>query len=234
MDGVPLDRAGPDDRDFHHQVVQVLRPRLGERLHLGPALDLEDAHGIGCLEHREDFRDLLRQAIEVEADGTVVLDELERLIHRREHPETQQVQLDQLERLDVALVELDDHPIRHRRPLKRGDVDEWRRSHEHPARVDGEVAREAIDPGAELQPALPVAEAHRRTATRLRWRLRFNSGDRGVRRRRVPAVGPAEPVRRARRWLRHAAFGIDRPALDERRRDELVAFLRVPSAATGT
>ena len=51
MDGVALDRAGPDDRDLHHQVVQVGRLRLGQRLHLGPALDLEDADRVRGLEH---------------------------------------------------------------------------------------------------------------------------------------------------------------------------------------
>jgi hypothetical protein len=87
-----------------------------------------------------------------------VLDQLERLVHRGEHPEPEQVELDQLERLDVALVELDDDAIDHRRPLDRGDVDERGRGHEHPARMDREVAREAVDPGAELEPALPVRE----------------------------------------------------------------------------
>ena len=43
VDGVALDRARPDDRDLDHEVVEVLRPRLRQRLHLGPALDLEDA-----------------------------------------------------------------------------------------------------------------------------------------------------------------------------------------------
>ena len=156
VDGVALDRARPDDRHLHDEVVEVLRPRLRERLHLRPALDLEDAHGVGRLEHLEHLGDVLGQAVKVEADRAVVLDELERLVHRGEHPEPQQVELDELERLDVALVELDDDPIGHRRPLDRRDVDERRGRHEHAARVDREVAREAVDPGAELQPALPV------------------------------------------------------------------------------
>ena len=244
VDGVALDRAGPDDRDLDHEVVEALRPRLGERLHLGPALDLEDADRVGRLEHREDLRDVLGQPVEVEADRAVVLDELERLVHRGEHPEPEQVELDELERLDVALVELDDDPVDHRRPLDRRDVDERRRGHQHPARVDRQVAREAVDPGAELEPALPVGEADRRAAAGLRRRLRLDPGDRGVgrrgalvgaaRRRRVPAgrppelVGGAARVRRAalvrgpRRRLELAALRVDPPAVDERRRDQPV------------
>ena len=62
VDGVALDGARPDDRDLDDEVVEVLRPRLGQRLHLGPALDLEDAHGVGRLEHLEDLRDRPRAA----------------------------------------------------------------------------------------------------------------------------------------------------------------------------
>ena len=136
VDGIALDGARPDDRHLHDQVVEVLRPGLGERLHLGPALDLEDADGVGRLEHLEHLRDVLGQAVQVEADRAVVLDELERLVHRGQHPEAQQVQLDELERLDVALVELDDDAILHRGALDRRDVDERRGRHEHAARVD--------------------------------------------------------------------------------------------------
>ena len=140
---------------------RVFGARLRQRLHLGPALDLEDADGVGRLEHLEDLGDVLGQAVEIDAGGAIVLDELERLVDRGEHPEPEQVELDELERLDIALVELDDDPILHRRPLDRGDVDERRSRHEHPAAVDRQVAREAVDPGAELEPALPVGEVTR-------------------------------------------------------------------------
>ena len=80
--------------------------------------------------------EILGQLVEVEADRAVVLDQLERLVHRREHPEPEQVELDESERLDVALVELDHDPVDHRRPLEWRDVDEAG-GHQHAARVDG-------------------------------------------------------------------------------------------------
>ncbi len=101
------------------------------------------------------------------------------------------------------------------------------------------MAREAIDPSAELQPALPMAEADRGTAAGLRRRLRLDASDRRLARRptpahrrrrrrgRVPAVGPAQPIRLARRRLDLATLRIDGPTLDERRRHEAVALLRV-------
>ena len=175
MDGVALDRTRPDDRDLDDEIVEVWRARLRERLHLGPALDLEDPDGVGRLEHLEDLRDVLGQAVEVDAGGAVVLDELERLVDRGEHPQPEQVELDQLEGLDVALVELDDDPIRHRGPLDRGDVDERGGRDEHPAAVDREVARKAVDPGTELEPALPVGELACRAAECLGLRFRLDS-----------------------------------------------------------
>ena len=159
VDGVALDGARPDDRDLHHEVVEALGPRLGQRLHLGPALDLEHAHGVGRLEHLEHLGDLLRDVVEVEAHGAVVLDELDALVDGGEHAEPEQVELDQLHGLDVALVELDDDAVLHRRALDGGDVDEGGGGDEHAARVDAEVAREAVDAGAQLEPALPVGQA---------------------------------------------------------------------------
>ena len=240
MDGIALDRSRPDDRDLDHQVVEVLRPALGERLHLGPALDLEDPDRIGRLEHLEDLRDVLRQAVEVEAGGAVVFDELEGLVDGGQHAQAEQVELDELERLHVALVELDDDPSRHRRPLERRDVDERGRRHEHPARMDAQVAREAIDAGAELQPAFPVREVAGAAAAGLRTGLRLDAGDRrvagpvpgfrglsglrsaaahrlGGRCRRVPAFGPPEPIRPPARRLEHARLGVDPPPVDRAR-----------------
>ena len=237
VDGVALDGARPDDRHLHDQVVEVLRARLRERLHLRPALDLEDAHGVGRLEHLEHLRDVLGQAVQVETDRAVVLDELERLVHRGQHPEPQQVELDELQRLDVALVELDHDPIDHRGALDRRDVDERRGRHEHAARVDAEVPGETVDPGTELQPALPVAHPDRRAAAGLRGRLRLHAGHRRVGTpralvgppwgRRVPVSRPSELVGPARRRLGLAALRVDQPAGHHRGRHQPIALRRV-------
>ena len=129
----------------------------------------------------------------------------------------------------------------HRRPLERRDVDERRRGHEHPARVDAQVAREAIDAGAELEPALPVGQADRAAAAGLRAAARARRGrptsgrpPAAARRRPGPApprpsvwVGgaggsqrsgrPSRSVRAARR-LQHARLRVDPPPVDRPRR----------------
>src|SRR5207244_6962981 len=50
MHGLPLDRAGPDERHLHSQVLEVLRKRLQKALHLCTTLDLEDADGVRPLD----------------------------------------------------------------------------------------------------------------------------------------------------------------------------------------
>ena len=51
MDHAALDRPGPHDRHLHHQVVVAARLQTRQHAHLRPALDLEDAHGVGLADH---------------------------------------------------------------------------------------------------------------------------------------------------------------------------------------
>ncbi len=56
---LPLDRPGTDERHLDRDVVEVLRPRAQQRLHLRTALDLEAADRVGALDlrvHRRDRR----------------------------------------------------------------------------------------------------------------------------------------------------------------------------------
>ena len=46
----PLDWAGPDERDLHHEVVEGAWPEARQGVHLRAALHLEDAHGVGSAE----------------------------------------------------------------------------------------------------------------------------------------------------------------------------------------
>ena len=114
--------------------------------------------------HREDLGDVLGQAVEIDAHAAVGLDVAQRIVDGREHAQAEQVELDELHRLDVTLVVLDDDAPRHAGPLERRDVDQRRPGDEHAADVDAEVARETVDPSAQLEPALPGREADRAAA----------------------------------------------------------------------
>ena len=65
-----LDRAGPDQRDFHHEVVEAARPQPRQRRHLRAALDLEHADGVGRAQQVVDLV-LLRDRREVDVDALV-------------------------------------------------------------------------------------------------------------------------------------------------------------------
>ncbi len=49
MHHVALDRPGPDDRNFNHQVIKFLRLQPRQHRHLRAAFDLEHADGVGAL-----------------------------------------------------------------------------------------------------------------------------------------------------------------------------------------
>ena len=66
MDGAALDRPRTDERHLHGQIVEVLGPRAKQALHLRPALDLEDAHGVRLVDLAVDGRVVERDPGEVD------------------------------------------------------------------------------------------------------------------------------------------------------------------------
>ena len=85
-----------------------------------------------------------------------------------EHPEAEQVEFDELDRLDVAFVVLHDDTAGHRGSLERCDVDQWRGRDEHSAGVDRQMSRKAVNSAGQLQPALPGRQPDRRRPIRRR------------------------------------------------------------------
>ena len=201
MHGVALDGTWPDDRHLDHEIVQVLRSAARQGLHLGPPLDLEDAHGVGRTDHAEDLGDVLGQAVEVDDDRAVGCDVSERVVDRGEHSQAQQVEFDEFDGLDVAFVVLHHDTTRHRGPFERRDVDQRRGRDEHPAGVDRQVSREAIDARGQLQPPIPRRQPSRR----------------GMRQRR-----------RATAAARAASSGTGTIGIGQRRRSVRAQFGRVP------
>src|ERR1700737_485286 len=56
MHRITLDRSRADDGDLHDEIVERLRTRAWQRLHLRPALDLKDANRIGLCTQLVDRR----------------------------------------------------------------------------------------------------------------------------------------------------------------------------------
>ena len=134
-------------------------------------------------------------------------DLLDAVLDRREHPEPEQVDLEEAGVGARVLVPLADLPPGHRRGLHRDELDERPRRDHHPARVLRDVARQAGDLGRQLGERAP-ARRERRCA-----RASGSSGELLGDALRVPAVGDArEPLELGERQPERLADVADRAA----------------------
>ena len=218
MDGLPLDRPRADERDLDREVVDRLGLRPEQALHLRAALDLEGADRVGRLDLREDRGVVERDSREVDRGAVELGDAVDALLDAREHPEPQQVDLEEARVGARVLVPLAELAAGHRRRLHGHELDQRTRRDHHPTGVLRDVAREPRDlrgEEAERAPALreelPVGVGELRDLVRDPFC--------------APAVGDAsEPfelgVRQPER-LAHvadrAARAVGREARDERR-----------------
>ena len=98
MHRLALDRARPHERDLHREVVDRLRLRAQQALHLGPALDLEGADRVRPLDLREHVPVVERDAGEVDRRAVDLRDLLHAVLDGGEHPQPEQVDLEEARR----------------------------------------------------------------------------------------------------------------------------------------
>ena len=187
MHHAALDRAGSHDGHFDHEVVELLRAKARQHRHLRAALDLEDAHGISTTERLVDLgvlswdaREPLDGGAAGEAalvargvrriDARLVANEVEALADRGEHAETEHVDLEKAERVDVVLVPRDDGALVHRGGLDGRDLRDVRGGEHEAADVDREMSRKALD-GARERDGPSHARIGRREADGLQARF---------------------------------------------------------------
>ena len=108
-------------------------------------LDLEAPERVRGADQLE-RRDVVgRDPVQVDLLPGGARDLIQGVAHRREHPDAQDVELQVAEQLDVVLVGLD-HPVAVRAPLERHPVDQLVVRQDDAARVQRDVAREAVQP----------------------------------------------------------------------------------------
>jgi hypothetical protein len=159
VDHVALDRPGAHDRHLDHQVVEVARLEARQHGHLGAALDLEDADGIGLAEHVEDPGVAAGDRGQVEPAAVVDTDEVEGLVDAGQHAEPQHVDLQDAEGVQVVLVPLDDRAVLHGGVLDGHQLRERPAGHDEAAHVLRQVAGKADQLARQLEgePEAPVA-----------------------------------------------------------------------------
>ncbi len=159
VDGTALDRAGADQGDLHGQVVEVCGLGTGQHLHLRPALDLKDAGGLRGPDRFEGRLVVERDAREVDPLAAHPLDFHDAALDRREHPQAEQVDLQEAGVGAGVLVPLDDLAALHRRRHHRADVDQRPGGDHHPAGMLGGVAGQADRLAAERDQRAPARRA---------------------------------------------------------------------------
>ena len=117
---LPLDRPRPHERDLHGQVLEVLRPRSQETLHLRAALDLEEPDRVRVLDLAVHLRVVERDARQVDRRAVQRHDLIDALLDRREHPEPEQVDLEEARVRARVLVPLAHLPALPSRPARSG------------------------------------------------------------------------------------------------------------------
>ena len=139
------DGAGADDGDLDDEVVEVSRLVARQRGHLRAALDLEDPGGVGGADHLVGLGVVGGQVGEIDLGAFVGADHGDGLLEGVEHPEAEEVDLDDPEIGAVVLVPLDDGAVLHGGGLERDHLVEPALGDHHPARVLAEVAGEVVD-----------------------------------------------------------------------------------------
>ncbi len=112
MDEFPDDGSGADDGDFNDDVIKAARLHAGQGGHLGAALDLEGADGIGTLHEFVGGGIILRDTGGIDGAASCGT-EGEGVFNGCQHAEAEQIDLDDAEVFAVILIPLHDGAARH-------------------------------------------------------------------------------------------------------------------------
>jgi hypothetical protein len=139
--------------------------------------------------------------------------QVDRVAHRRQHPHREHVELEQPQRRDVVLVELA-HRVAGSRALQRGAVAQGGVGQQDPARVQGEVAGEAVDALDDVEQPLELARVE--PCTRSSGSVRSTAPGRPAPGRGLKVLG--DVVDLVGRQAEHLADLADRPSSPGRSR----------------
>ena len=84
MDHVALDRSRPDDRHLNDDIIKTFGFHPRQRRHLGAALDLENADGVGVLHDIECLLVIFWNVSKIQRPAAFPA-KFERVLHHRHH-----------------------------------------------------------------------------------------------------------------------------------------------------
>jgi hypothetical protein len=176
VDGAALDRPGRTSATWIVRSSRFSGPRAQQALHLRAALDLEVADGVGRLDLRVDRLVVERDPREVDRLAAQARDLVDAVLDRGEHPEPEQVDLQEAGVGARVLVPLADLAPSIAAGLDGDELDERLDGDHHPARVLRDVPRQARRSRARARRARASGRSRgspgrRATSSTTRWGL---------------------------------------------------------------
>ena len=204
MHRLPLDRPRPDERHLGGEVVEVLRLRAEKALHLRATLDLERAHRVRALDVREDLGIVEGNPREVDHLSVGGRDLLDAVLDRGEHPEAEQVDLEEACIGAGVLVPLAELATGHGRGLDGDELDQRACRDDHPARMLRDVPWKPCDLARKPGEGPPALGAELALAVRKLLELLSHPA-------RIPSVRePGQPLELGKREPERLADVADR------------------------
>src|SRR5579883_2052416 len=151
MNHIALDGTRADDRHLDHEIEELPGLQSRQHAHLCTALDLEHADRIGMLQHLVDFRLLLRHGVDHIAPAIVTIDQIEGAANAAQHAEPENIDLQDIERIEIVLVPFDDSTVLHRRILDRDQFLERPARDDEAADMLGEMTGEIDELPGEVE-----------------------------------------------------------------------------------
>ena len=187
MHRAALDGAGPDQGHLDDEIVEAARFQPREGGHLRTGLHLEHADRVGATEHlvHSGFSEV--EGGEVDVYPLVFGDQVDRIVQRGEHAETQHVEFDQPDGGAVVLVPLQHAAVLHPRPLRGADIGDRPVADHHAAGVDTQMPWHSEDLTGEFGDVGGSGVGHLGPGVLLAGRVPERPGH--VPDRRLPPVG---------------------------------------------
>ena len=148
IDHAGLQRAGPEQRDQRHDVLEAIRLQPADEILHAARLELEDGGGAAGLEQRVGGRVIHGQRAHRERRRLRrprAVDERRGALDDGERAQSEEVELHQPRRLHVVLVELGDDVAAGRIAVQRREVGEHRGGDHHAAGVHAGIAGQTLE-----------------------------------------------------------------------------------------
>ena len=114
VDHIALNRAGADNRDLDNEVVKLFGLQARQHVDLRAAFNLKCADAVALLQHGIDRRVLGWNAVQAIIPAACLPQHFETFADAGQHTQCQDINLQQVQRVDIVLVPFNEGPVRHR------------------------------------------------------------------------------------------------------------------------